>query len=105
MSVRCGNKIHQHFAVELEGMAHHHDSVAQVRLCYSREDGIRSHEEIGQLEEWAAQQAGELWAESAWLRHAENAGWEDAEFDRQMEDARGVVQFEDAYAAAQDDVR
>lgn len=43
MSVACGNKTHdREFA-----KTHHHDTVAQVRLCFTRPGGLRSHEEQG----------------------------------------------------------
>lgn len=101
MSVRCGNPVHKNFAAELERTIPHHDSVAQVKLCYAREGGIRSHEEVAILDHWAAESEAEIYAENAWLRHAESAGWEEAELDRQMEDRRGVIQFSDALAASE----
>ena len=37
-------------------------------------------------------------AENAWLRAAENAGWMDTMLDEQMEQARGVIPFQEALA-------
>lgn len=42
----------------------------------------------------------EVQAENAWLRHAESVGWQETALERQIEQARGVISFEDAYAAA-----
>gem|GEM_PF-4963487 len=53
------------------------------------------------LQDMADEQEAELYAENAWLRHAENAGWEDSEMERQIEAERGVIQFSDAYAMSQ----
>lgn len=52
------------------------------------------------IEDEMAEQAAEMQAEDAWLRHAENAGWADAEAQRDYEDSMGVVQFEDAFREA-----
>jgi uncharacterized membrane protein len=54
---------------------------------------------------WEIENAAEIYrmesqAENAWLRHAENAGWMEAEAERQWEDSRGVIQFDEALAAA-----
>lgn len=53
------------------------------------------------LQDMADEQEAELYAENAWLRHAENAGWEDSEMERQIEAERGVIPFSDAYAMSQ----
>ncbi len=52
--------------------------------------------------EWEIQQEGEIAAENAWLIHAENAGWQETELERQYEDAMGVIPFSEAYAASLD---
>ena len=52
-------------------------------------------------EEAAAQQEAEIWAENAWLRHAENAGWEETELERQIEAERGVIPFDVAMRQAE----
>lgn len=38
--------------------------------------------------------------EKAYERHLENLGWMDAQGEREWEDSRGVIQFEDAMDAA-----
>lgn len=102
MSVRCGNPVHKSFHVDLAFDEHHHDTVAQVRLCYARKDefGLRSHEELALQEQWDEQQLAEITAELAAERYLEDRGWEDAFAQREYEDRMGVVQFEDAYRAA-----
>jgi len=74
-----------------------HASSAEVRACYeapqSRFADFRDAED-------ADQARAEYEAEMAAERYFENRGWEEAELDRRMEDAAGVVQFSDAYAAA-----
>lgn len=47
-----------------------------------------------------AEQRAELDAEMAIERYYENAGWAEAEAQREYEDRMGVVQFEDAFAEA-----
>lgn len=51
------------------------------------------------LEEWDIQQAGEIWAENAWLRHAESAGFDESQLEADYERSLGVVPFSEAYAA------
>lgn len=41
MSVRCGNRIHSDFI----SAVHHHATVAQVKLCCSRANGLPSFED------------------------------------------------------------
>ncbi len=42
MSVHCGNKVHQ---ADIATDGHHHETVAQVRLCFARPQGLKSIEE------------------------------------------------------------
>lgn len=70
-----------------------HDSVDQVRECHERE---HYNDYLAGIDDWD----GALQAELAYERHLEDRGRDEAELDRRMEDARGVIQFEDAYAAA-----
>lgn len=88
MVVRCGNPIHEEQVAD----EHHHANVAEVRSCFLTAPVV-SIEEADYDEDQRAQQAGELWAENAWLRAAENSGWEEAELDARMEAARGVIPF------------
>ncbi|QIG58177.1 hypothetical protein SEA_SKOG_25 [Gordonia phage Skog] len=44
MTVRCGNRVHQAEIVDAQG--HHHDTVAQVKLCFARPHGLKSLEEV-----------------------------------------------------------
>lgn len=78
--VRCGNH-HPKDQVR-------HVNVQAVHLCFAR-----TWDEQAQME-------AEIHAEGAWLRQAENAGYWETGAERAWEDARGVVQFEDAYRAA-----
>lgn len=81
MSIRCGS------------CKDRHDTVGDVRDCFAE---AAHWNEVDSEANYLAEAA----AENAWLRHAEDAGWQEALLDRAMEDARGVVQFEDAYAMA-----
>lgn len=96
-AVRCGNKVHKDRFYELEGQAHYHDTVAQVRLCYSREDGLYSHEEEAQAEarEWESE--SERQAELACERFYEEgpnggyyAGSEEEARDRFYDSLQGL---------------
>lgn len=63
--IRCGNtKTH---GPARHDNVHHHDSVAQVRLCFAREDGLMSHEEVA--DDMSFQAAAQ--AERAFERHLE----------------------------------
>ena len=99
--VRCGNSVHKSRLYSLADEAHHHESVAQVRLCFARkEEGLYSLEEEALLEQWEDEARAEREAEMAVERYFEDRGWEDAFTQREHEDRMGVVQFEDAYRAA-----
>lgn len=97
MSVACANK-RVHVTADFRNQAHH-NSVAEVRLCFARKSGIPSIEE-----EEDARQGEEGWPEydpdAAYERHLENAGHEEAMLQEQMEAAAGVIPFEVALANA-----
>lgn len=92
MPIRCGNR-----------KAHggdpkpYHPTKEDVRRCHLTEGGIASIREQSDADSEAA---AEAWAESAWLRAAENAGADEADLERQVEASRGVVSFADASAAS-----
>lgn len=70
MSVACGNKTHDRDLSKV----HHHDSVAQVRLCYTRPQGLTSLEETD-ADEWGDEQAkAEAEAEKRNERYFEERG-------------------------------
>jgi hypothetical protein len=73
---RCGNCRDRHATADT------------VRDCYA----------ITRAEQ--AEAAAEAAAENAYERYLENRGYDEAAAERAWEDARGVVQFEDAYRAA-----
>lgn len=90
MTIRCGNRKHD---LELTSV-HHHDSVAEVRLCYSLgENKLYSHEEEAEMDEWNALAKAEVEAEQAIERYYENLGfWEArAEEDRDRELGMGFA--------------
>lgn len=92
MTVRCGNRKHD---LELTKV-HHHDSVAEVRLCYSLgENKLYSHEEETEMDEWNALAKAEVEAEQAIERYYENLGfWEArAEEDRDRELGMGFAVY------------
>lgn len=62
MSVACANRAVHGFA---PGQQAHHETVAQVRLCFSREGGLPSIEEADQHAQDEAQARSELAAEAA----------------------------------------
>lgn len=95
MSVRCGNPVHKRFYEELTDEVHHHESVAQVRLCFARKDdfGLRSIEEKALLEQWDEEMRAEAEAEMAVERYYENRGAEEDYAFEEWEAARGVVPF------------
>lgn len=105
MAVRCGNPIHKTFYPDLAFDAHHHDSTAQVRLCFARsaDFGLRSHEEEMLEQDWSEQMRAEYEAEMAVERYYENRGAEENYAFEQWEHERGVIQFEDAYRMAMGD--
>lgn len=100
--VRCGNAVHKSFHLELANEVHHHESVAQVRLCFARKDefGLRSLEEEALEEQWGEEARAEYEAEMAVERYYENRGAEEDYAFEQWERDRGVIQFEDAYRMA-----
>lgn len=69
-------------------------------IAYANGDYCFSAEEYEDFRYDQAIHEAEIAAENAWLHHAENANWEEYELERYMEDSRGVIQFEDAMAAA-----
>lgn len=70
MAVACGNKVHDRGVSKV----HHHLSVAQVRLCFSRPTGLPSLED-GDWEVYESQQMeAELAAERANERYFEERG-------------------------------
>ena len=71
----------------VQGSPAKHPTVDEVAECHRRSY------------EWEADIAAELASEASLLKHLESLGWEEAEIQRQCEDAAGVVQFEDAVAA------
>lgn len=56
--------------------------------------------DAAEAEYYAREAAAERWAEDAWLRHAENAGWQETALEEQIENERGVIQFADAFKMA-----
>jgi hypothetical protein len=75
-----------------------HEDAAAVRRCYDL-DPFEGVDPAALEAEARAERAAELAAERFW-EDPYGRGAEAAAFDRQMEDARGVIQWEDAYAAA-----
>ena len=67
MTVRCGNPKHDKTLTR----EHHHDTVAQVRLCYSLGDNILYSIEEQDYADWNA--SCEYDADAAYERHLENA--------------------------------
>lgn len=78
--IRCGNHP-LHDTVR-------HASVEAVGRCFA----LRFAEQM--------EEDGLRWAEGAYVRNAEQAGYWEAAAERAWEDSRGVVQFDDAYRAA-----
>lgn len=74
-----------------------HNSVAEVRACYEAPQSRYADFLDGEA---AAEARAEYEAEMRYERHLEDRGADEAYAERQWEDARGVVQFEDAFAAA-----
>lgn len=90
MTVRCGNRKHD---LELTKV-HHHDSVAEVRLCYSLgENKLYSREEEAEMDEWNALAKAEVEAEQGYERHLENAGYWQARADEEHEMSMGIDPF------------
>lgn len=89
-AVRCGNrKVHGTTRAT-------HETIAQIKLCFSRPQGVESIEEA-----WRAAEAkAEIDAEMGYERHLENAGYDEARFQEDMEARMGVIPFEDAMAIA-----
>lgn len=88
MTVRCGNPKHDKDLTR----EHHHDTVAQVRLCYSLGDNhLYSNEEEDDRNAWNA--ACEYDADAAYERHLESAGYWEARADEEREMAMGIDPF------------
>ena len=85
MSIRCGNPKHDKFIAK----AHYHDSVAEVRACYSSREGIPSIEE----QEYADWNAYGDDPDAAYERHLENQGYWEARADEDMARELGVDIF------------
>lgn len=100
--VRCGNAVHKSFHFSLADEVHHHESVAQVRLCFARKDefGLRSLEELALEERWEDEARAEYEAERAAERYWEDRGWQEALAQDEYEARMGVVPFDVAYANA-----
>lgn len=87
--IRCGNRLHDK-AIAKE---HHHDSVAEVRLCYSLgENRVYSVEEDEAYAEDLAAKA-EWEAEQGYERYLENQGYWEARADEEHEMAMGIDPF------------
>ena len=87
--IRCGNRKHnQELAKE-----HHHDSVDEVRLCYSLSPNILySHEEeVAVYDDEAARAEWE--AEQAYERALEDDGYWEARADEDHEMSMGIDPF------------
>lgn len=106
MSVRCCNKAHN--PVASEGNIHHHDSVAQVRLC-STVRLVESHEEAEYMlnndlharmdyedEYYADQYDAAYEAEMAYERFLETRWSEEFRADEQREMMQGLISYEQA---------
>jgi hypothetical protein len=74
------------------------EAAALLAKSFDLDEGWMTKEqyEADRYAEFKAEQE----AENAWLRHAENAGWMEAEAERLWEDRRGVIQFDEALHAA-----
>lgn len=85
--IRCGNPKHDKTLTR----EHHHDTVSEVRLCYSLGENILySHEE----QDYADWNAGCGYdADAAYERHLENAGYWEARADEDREISMGVDPF------------
>lgn len=95
MSVRCGNrKVHNNVEIDI----HHHETVAQVRLCYSRPEGLESIEEIDLFEYRDAEARSEIEAEQAIERYYEGWGYDDG--FNEWEASRGLISYEEARSVA-----
>lgn len=87
MSIRCGNRVHS----KLDHEAHHHATVAQVRLCYSRPAGLQSDEEEYDESQAEANAIAEIEAERRNERFFEERGADDG-FE-QWEASRGLIDY------------
>jgi hypothetical protein len=98
--IACANRIHTKVD-PIDGGQNHHESIAQVRLCFARPGGLPSLEEEAYLAQDDAQAQSDWEAEQAAERYLENRGFDEARAQEAWEDARGVISFEDAMAAAE----
>jgi hypothetical protein len=73
---RCGN------------CKNHHATAADIRACYARDRELLQRAD------------SEFDADTAYTRYLEDRGHDEAVAERAWEDARGVVQFDDAYRQA-----
>lgn len=99
--IGCGNKVHRDFAAELIGVTHHHETIAQVKLCFAREGGLRSLEEEALLEQWNDEMRAEIEAEQAVERYYEDRGWAEALAQDEYEARMGVIPFDVAMRLAE----
>lgn len=69
------------------GMQHHHETVADVKLCFATPSGIYSLEEMAYYEatSWIEEDA-----DKAYERHLENAGYNEARLQEDMERTMGI---------------
>ena len=86
---------------------HYHDTLAQAKVCWVKTERAKAEvarivtQEAAEQEARDAEARAEIEAEQAVERHFENRGTDEAMAERQWEDARGVVQFEDAMLEAE----
>lgn len=89
MTIRCGNPKHdKSLTVE-----HHHDTVAQVRLCYSLgENFLWSNEEEMERVAWDSYSEYDN-PDAAYERHLESQGYWEARVDEEREMMMGIDPF------------
>lgn len=88
MTVRCGNPKHDKTLTR----EHHHDTVAQVRLCYSLGDNrLYSNEEEADYADWNA--SCEYDADAAYERHLEGAMWQEYAAFEEWESQMGLFDY------------
>jgi hypothetical protein len=100
MSVRCGAATHKTYLEELAAEVHHHETSAQVKLCFARkaDGGLRSIEEEAYFAADAAERAAEIYAEGSYVRWAESQGESvNAEGLTDVEVSMGCISFAQAY--------
>lgn len=87
MSVRCGNPKHD----KLIANAHHHDSVSEVRLCYSLGDNVLYSVEEEDYASWNSYVDND--PDQAYERHLENACSDEHRAFEQWEASRGLIEY------------